>query len=209
LRLDRGALLRGVAHLSRVDGDLAAVARRHGPPPLWQRRPGFATLMRIVLEQQVSLASARAAFDRVECGLGGVSAPSVAAAGVDGLRRLGVTRQKASYCVDLAGRVASGALDLRRVGRAPENAARAMLQEVRGIGPWTTDVYLLMALGRPDVWPVGDIALLTALKNLRGFTQRPSNEMALRDVERWRPWRAVGARMLWHGYLEGSLRGGA
>jgi len=168
---------------------------------MWGRRPGYATLIRIILEQQVSLASAKAVYGRIESALAGVTIEGMIQAGECGLRRLGVTRQKASYCVGAAHAIRSGELDLRRVARSDERGARAELQSIRGIGRWTADIYLLMALRRPDIWPAGDIALLTALRDLRGLGQRPSNDEAEAIADAWRPLRAVAARILWHGYL--------
>jgi DNA-3-methyladenine glycosylase II len=205
-RLDHRSLRRGITCLARRDRDLAAVVRRHGPPPLWARRPGTATLVQIILEQQVSLASARAVYRRLEQKLGEVKPGTITACGVGGLRRLGVTRQKATYCYEVAERIAAGDLNLRRVARAPVEAARAELMRVTGIGPWTADIYLLMVLRRPDIWPTGDIALLTAFQHLRRLRRRPTVEQAEEQARRWAPWRAVAARVLWHGYLEGSLR---
>ena len=206
-RLDVRSLLRGVAHLSRADPDLGAVVRRHGPPPLWARRPGIATLIRIILEQQVSLASGRAIYHRLEDHVGEVTAEAITQCEAADLRRLGLTRQKAAYCIGVAEHIAIGDLNLRRVARAPVVTARLELQRVKGIGPWTADIYLLMALGRPDVWPTGDIALLTALQHVRQLPQRPTVEEAAEHALRWTPWRAVAARILWHGYLAGSLTG--
>lgn len=205
-RLDEQSIAQGLSCLVCDDSELAAVVERHGPPPLWARRPGMASLVRIILEQQVSLVSARALYRRVAGELGGISADTVLACGAAGLRRLGVTRQKASYCVEVAERITAGDLNLRRVARAPVPAAREELMRVKGIGPWTAEVYLLMVLRRPDIWPTGDIALLTALQHLRRLPERPTAEQAADHARRWAPWRAVAARVLWHGYLEGSLR---
>lgn len=198
---------RGLAFLAREDPDLAAVVERHGPPPLWARRPGIASLVQIILEQQVSLVSARALYRRVQYELGEITADTILACGAGGLRRLGVTRQKASYCLEVAERITAGDLNLGRVARAPVAAARDELVQIKGIGPWTAEVYLLMVLRRPDIWPTGDIALLTALRHLRRLPERPTVEQAADHARRWAPWRAVAARVLWHGYLEGSLRG--
>jgi len=205
-RLDTATLADAVGTLSKVDCDLRTVVRRHGLPPLWDRKPGFATLVQIILEQQVSLASARAVYDRVSSALGTMRHDVVAATGAVGLRRLGVTRQKASYITAAAESVATGTLSFRRVAIATDAAARSELLRVRGVGPWTADVYLLMALCRPDIWPTGDIALLTALSRLKSLHRRPSTDVAAAMAERWRPWRSVAARILWHGYLSGSLR---
>lgn len=195
------SLVRSVTELCKIDGGLRAIVDRHGHPPLWGRRPGYATLVRIILEQQVSLTSAKAVYRRIEKALDVVTVERMIDIGEAGLRGLGVTRQKASYCVGAAHAIVSGDLNLRRVARANESAARAELQSIRGIGRWTADIYLLMAHRRPDIWPTGDIALLTALRELRGLDQRPSNEAAELIAETWRPLRAVAARILWHGYL--------
>jgi DNA-3-methyladenine glycosylase II len=200
--LTRVTLLRAARELASRDRGLARIIERHGPPPLWARPRGFATLARIVLEQQVSLASAAAVYARMELALpGGVSPTAVLAAGCAGLRTLGLTRQKAAYLAALAERVASGALPLSSLGRLPDERAVEMLLGVPGIGPWTAGNYLLMALRRPDVWPPGDLALHKALARLRRSSATPSTEEARAFAARWRPWRAVAARILWHGYL--------
>src|SRR5574337_263865 len=162
-RLDQPGLEAAVRSLARRDRDLRDLVARHGPPPLWSRPPGFATLVRIILEQQVSLASARAVFHRVRGAAGGVSVPRVHALGYQGLRRAGLTRQKARYVAALAERIASGAIRLSSLSGASDAAARAELVRLHGVGEWTADIYLLMALRRPDIWPTGDLALVTAL----------------------------------------------
>jgi DNA-3-methyladenine glycosylase II len=155
-----------------------------------------------VLEQQVSLASAATLHARITRELGGAFTPeAVARAGVEGLRRLGLTRQKAAYVAGLAERVASGALPLARLSRLPDDEVRARLVEVPGIGPWTAGIYLLMALRRPDVWPPGDLALHKAMASACGLARVPTSDEATRIAERWHPWRAAAARVLWHGYL--------
>ena len=200
--LGRATLLVGVRELTARDRRLSRIVDRHGPPPLWARPRGFATLVRIILEQQVSLASAAALFARLGRQLdGGVTADAVRAAGEPGLRALGVTRQKAAYVFALAERIASGALPLETLGRLPDDEAAALLTAVRGVGPWTASIYLLMALRRPDVWPPGDLALHKALARLRGRRELPTSDEAHAIAARWRPWRAVAARILWHGYL--------
>lgn len=172
---------------------------------MWGRRPGFTTLLRIILEQQVSLASGRAAYRRIEGRIGTVNVACIRKLGQVGIRSLGITRQKARYCVEVAKAVQENRLNFRRLARAPDEEARAELLALTGVGRWTADVYLLMALKRPDIWPPGDVALLIAVHNLRRSTRRPSNEEALQAAEAWRPYRAVATRILWHGYLSGSL----
>ncbi len=200
-RLNRSDLLRGVNELCARDTDLANIVQQYGPPPMWARRPGFATLIRIILEQQVSLASADATFARLRRGVGRVTAGRVASLSLAKLRRLGLTRQKAGYCLDLARLVTDRGLDLRRLGSADDSTARETLLEIRGIGPWTADIYLLMALRRPDVWPDGDLALENAMRRVKRLRARPTQDRARRIASRWAPWRSVAARLLWHYYL--------
>ncbi len=204
-RVDRRVLRRATDALCRGDPGLRAVVERFGRPPLWARRPGFATLVGMILEQQVSLASGRAALERLERAAGEMTAERVARLSEGAMRRAGLTRQKAAYCRELARRVDDGSFRFRRVARAEDDGARAMLCEVKGVGPWTADVYLLFALRRPDIWPPGDLALHKAVRDLKGLRADPSPEHALSIAEAWRPWRSVAARLLWHFYL--SMRG--
>ncbi len=204
-RMSKARLLDGVDALSARDPDLRAVVARFGLPPLWARRPGFATLVQIVLEQQVSLASARATFGRLRDAWGDITAERFATLTAAQVRSAGVTRQKAGYCLGIAQQIIDGSLDLRRLGRADDEEARARLVEIRGIGPWTADIYLLMALLRPDVWPDGDIALVTAAHQIKRLRRRPDTQRLRRLAARWAPWRSVAARILWHHYL--STRG--
>jgi DNA-3-methyladenine glycosylase II len=195
-----------VRELSARDAGLAAIVARHGPPPMWGRARGFATLVRIILEQQVSLASAAAMFARLERALGGVTPGIVRATGIAGLQAQGVTRQKAAYIATLAERVADGSLPLATLPRLPDAEVAEVLVRLPGIGPWTASIYLLMALRRPDVWPPGDLALHKAMTSLPGFDTVPTSEQAAAWAQRWRPWRAVAARILWHGYLSERSR---
>lgn len=200
-KLTRHALLRAVSELSRCDDDLATVVRRFGPPPMWSRGPGFATLVRIMLEQQVSLASAAAAYERLKCAVGRVTAERVAGFSVLQLQDHGLTRQKAGYCHNLAQLTLTGGLDLRGIQHADDATARRALLKVQGIGPWSADIYLLMALGRPDVWPDGDLALAEAARQVKRLRARPTGDQLRRLAATWRPWRSVAARILWHHYL--------
>jgi DNA-3-methyladenine glycosylase II len=194
----------GSRALSAVDPDLGAIVRRLGVPPFWGRRPGFSTLIRIILEQQVSLAAARTMYVRLRREAGAVTPDSVIALGVPGLRSLGFTRQKAAYCVGLATAVHSGDLDLAAVARAEFEAGRRMLLQVRGLGPWSVDIYFLMALRRPDVWPHGDLALADAVHRVKRLRKRPDHDTLTRLAWQWAPWRSVAARILWQDYLEVS-----
>jgi len=195
------ALAEGARELARRDPDLAAILERHGTPPMWGRRPGFATLVHIVLEQQVSIAAARTLFRRIGAALGGMTPANVAACGVRGLRRHGMTRQKASYCHGLATAVLAGGLNLAAIARAPDDEGRQELLQLRGIGPWSVDIYYLMALRRPDVWPDGDLALAAALHDVKRLRRRPDGVAQRRISSAWAPWRSVAARLLWQHYL--------
>ncbi len=200
-------LRRGTGALCRIDADLAAIVRRFGVPPLWGRRPGFPTLIRIILEQQVSLASARTMYQRLLVHAGTISPDTIRRAGEPGLRGLGFTRQKAAYCVELASRIASGDLDLGAIARSADSDGRRMLLAVRGLGPWSVDIYYLMALRRPDVWPHGDLALAEAACRVKRLARRPDAEALARLAAPWAPWRAVAARLLWHYYLSTTRDG--
>lgn len=199
--LCRASLVSGVQVLTRGDPALARLVARYGVPPLWARRPGFATLLRIILEQQVSLASAQAIYRRLAAAVEHVQPADILALGVAGLQQTGLTSQKASYVCGLAERVLDGKLELRRLGRYGDGEAREHLIQFRGVGPWTAGIYLLMALRRPDIWPPGDLALHKALGRLNGSAQMPSSIEAEELAIRWRPLRAVAARILWHSYL--------
>jgi len=190
-----------VAHIAALHPQFHTQVERHGMPPLWGRAPGFETLLRIILEQQVSLASANALRRRLLEALGSLSAQAIATAGEEVLRGLGVTRQKAGYCVGLAQSVLAGHVNLGAIARASDHAAREMLVSIRGIGPWSAEIYQLMALRRPDIWPTGDLALLIALQELHGLAERPDNARAAELTAPWAPYRSVGARLLWQAYL--------
>jgi DNA-3-methyladenine glycosylase II len=203
-RLDDAALASGVQALSAIDPDLACIVARHGPPPLWARPPGFETLVRIILEQQVSLRSAEAAHARLVAAAGADTPAAVARAGEERLREAGLTRQKARYLVALADDIVAGRFDPDTLAALDDDAVRAALTARLGIGRWTADIYLLMALGRPDVWPAGDLALAGAMRRAKSLPAIPSHDEQLILAEAWRPWRAVGARILWHAYLSGE-----
>ncbi|MGA7272035.1 MAG: DNA-3-methyladenine glycosylase 2 family protein, partial [Acidimicrobiia bacterium] len=147
------------AQLAGGDSGLSRVISEHGMPDFWHRPPGFATLSLFIVEQQVSLDSAKAVFERLHQRVGEVTAHNLLRASLDDLRRCGLTRQKLRYLLDLARQVADGVLDLESLAGLDDAGAREILLSVTGVGPWTADVYLLSALRRPDIWPVGDRAL--------------------------------------------------
>lgn len=199
--LSERTLAGAVADLAGRDPALARVVDQYGPPPLWAREPGFPTLLHIILEQQVSLASARAAFDRLRLARDPLTPAALLELDDRELLEIGFSRQKTRYGRELARAVADGRLDLAALPRMGDDAVDASLTALPGIGPWTATIYRLMVLGRPDAWPVHDIALAQAVADLRGLPKRPdAREMAVL-ADHWRPWRAVAARILWHHYL--------
>lgn len=200
-RLDAAGLARSCRALAEQDPDLARVLDRSGTPPLWDREPGFATLVHMILEQQVSLASAAAAMGRLVEAIGTPTPDAFLVLDDDRLLEIGFSRQKRVYARDLAGRLVDGRLDLDQLDGLRDSQARERLMEVKGIGAWTADVYLLMVLLRPDVWPVGDRALVVAARALKGLCADPDEPAMVELGEPWRPLRSVAARMLWHFYL--------
>ena len=207
-RLTDDALGRAVDELAARDSDLAAIVARHGPPPMWERAPGFATLLHIVLEQQVSLASAQAAYDRLRAAADPLTPARFLELTDAELLAIGFSRQKARYGRALAQAIESGALDLESLESLDDDAVHATLQAVPGIGPWTSSVYLLMVLLRPDLWPVGDIALAESVGQVKGLGRRPDPAEMTDLGEAWRPWRSVAARLFWHDYLARRGRSG-
>ena len=189
------------------DIQLGASVERYGPPPLWSRDPSYATLVHLILEQQVSLASAQAAFDRLRAALDGSVEPEPLLRLTDEeLRAIGFSRQKAGYARTLANAMLDG-FDLGALASMPDDEVRKALFAMPGIGPWTADIYLTMCLLRPDVWPHGDQALATAARELLELPEQPTfDELEIR-ARSWRPHRATAARILWHHYL--SVRGRA
>ena len=199
--LSQRELVLAARHLAGQDRDLGRLLAAHGPPPMWGRAPGFRTLLRIILEQQVSLASAEAIFRRLTRAIAPFTPERFAALGTDPLRSLGVTRQKAAYIVHAAEAVTTGSLDFGALARMDDAGVAAALTRLKGVGIWTANIYLLMALRRPDVWPSGDIALIRAVGTVKRLRRSPTTEQIARIAEAWRPYRSVAARMMWQHYL--------
>ncbi len=203
--LTERTLALAVDELAARDRDLRAIVERYGPPPLWDRAPGFPTLLHIILEQQVSLASAQAAFDRLQAAADPLTPGRFLELDDAELLAIGFSRQKARYGRALAVAVVDGSLDLDGLIRLDDDEAHRELVAIPGIGPWTATIYLLMVLGRPDVWPAGDIALAQAVAEAKQLDARPGPVDMAALGEAWRPWRSVAARLFWHDYL--SRRG--
>jgi DNA-3-methyladenine glycosylase II len=201
VRLTPAIFSRGLDELAKRDRDLANVIAAIGAPPLWARQPGFGTLLHIILEQQVSLASAQAAYDKL-LALGRPLTPERFLTYADAeLHTAGFSRQKARYGRELAMALHTGSLKLHGFSRLDDDKVRAALVNIKGIGPWTAEIYLLMVLRRADAWPVGDLALALAAQSVKNLASvpRPTDLELLGAI--WRPWRAVAARILWHQYL--------
>lgn len=203
--LNEEAFSEGVRFLTARDEHLAEVVATYGRPLLWVRKPGFPTLVLIILEQQVSLASAKAAFDRLKAVVKRLTPGDFLKLDDAALLRIGFSRQKTLYTRLLAESLARRHFDLGCLQHLPDDAAHKMLIAFKGIGHWTADIYLLSALGRPDIWPTGDLALATAVQEVKRLPKRPSPEKLEALSTPWRPWRAVAARLFWHAYL--SKRG--
>ena len=201
VRLNKKSLIKAVEYLEVRDRHLKLVVSKLGPPPLWEREEGFKTLIYIILEQQVSLASAKAAYDKLLKKIGSITSVNFLKLSDVELKLIGFSRQKTSYGRNLADAIITGRLNLTELSDLDDAQAKEQLMNIKGIGPWTADIYLLMALGRPDTWPNGDIALASAVQKLKGIASRPSFEELNRMSLKWKPWRAVAARILWHYYL--------
>jgi DNA-3-methyladenine glycosylase II len=202
--LDEHSLAAGVGYLTRRDPDLAEIHARLGLPPLWKRPAGFAALVFLILEQQVSLASARAAYNRLAAACGEITPLRFLALDDTTLRAIGFSRQKMGYCRGLAEVVHQGKLDLESLAKLPDDDVRRSLTAFKGIGPWTAENYLLLSLLRPDAWPASDLALQVAVQQVKGLPDRPTPAQVDALGEPWHPWRGVAARMLWFHYLNGQ-----
>ena len=199
--LTQKTLALAARELAARDRLLANIHATYGDPPLWQRASGFRTLVHIILEQQVSLGSAKSMLRRLETAIQPFTPERVLALGEMHLRQLGLTRQKSAYLIHLSESIVNGELSFRKLSRLSDDDVLLSLTRIKGIGLWSANIYLLMAMRRADIWPAGDLALAVAIKELKGLAARPSPEELERIAERWRPHRAVAARMLWQYYL--------
>lgn len=199
--VDENNLSAACRELAARDADLAFVFQTYGAPPLWGRAPGFATLVHIILEQQVSVASALSAFNKLQEKLGAVTPEGVLSLSDADLKAAYFSRQKTVYARELAKAVSSGELDLNSFEQQSNEEIKTRLKLIKGIGDWTADIYLLMAMRRADVMPRGDLALHVAWQKLKKLERRPASDEFLLIAERWTPLRAVAARLLWHFYL--------
>jgi len=199
--LTEASLARAARILAKRDPDLALILNRLGPPRLWARPPGFSTLVKIILEQQVSLASAASLFAKLKRHTVPFHPERVLELGETHLKSLGLTRQKTAYCLHLAQSLRDKRLRLSRLPLMSDDEVKTALMAVKGLGSWSADVYLLMVLRRPDVWPANDLALAIAAQQVKRLAARPGPDQLTGLAEDWRPFRSVAARMLWQSYL--------
>jgi DNA-3-methyladenine glycosylase II len=201
LVLDADLHAKAIAELSSRDVQLRGVIEVHGAPPMWTREPGFATLVYLILEQQVSLASAKAAYDKLLAEVKQLTPGRFLKLTTRQLKRVGFSRQKMLYARILAKEMATRRLKLPALHAMDDESVRVRLTALKGIGPWTAENYLLFALRRPDVWPAHDLALQIAVQQVKGLRKRPTAEKLGKMSEVWRPWRSVATRIFWHHYL--------
>jgi len=200
-RLTRAGHRAAIETLAAEDADLAAIVARHGPPTFRTRPAGFPTLLYIILEQQVSLASAKATYDKVLALVETLTPATYLALGDDTLRAAGLSRQKLRYTRLVAEAIEAGALPIDRLQRKTDDEVRTLLTAITGVGRWTADCYLMLALRRPDLWPVGDLALVKAVQAVKGLAERPDVDRLEALGERYRPYRSVATQFFWHHYL--------
>lgn len=187
--------------LAKKDTDLAAIIKEHGYPPMWTRPPSFQTLILTILEQQISLAAAYAAFNKLKAKTGFVTPAKIMALSDEELKACYFSRQKIIYARELAMAVQKRKLVLKQLTDLPEEEIRSVLKNLKGIGDWTVDVYLMHALQRTDLFPLGDIALVNSLKEVKRLPKDASREKMLAIAENWRPYRTIAAMILWHSYI--------
>jgi DNA-3-methyladenine glycosylase II len=190
--------------LKTIDTELKMVIEKYGAPPLWARSADFKTLVHVILEQQVSLASANACFNRLLAFLVEKPLePSLFLTISEGkLREIGYSRQKINYTRCLAEAILSKKIDLENLQNLSDDDVKTELKKMKGIGDWSAEIYLSECLLRPDILPRGDIAMLEAIKVLKKLPARPIHDDFIKITEHWRPWRSVGSRLLWVFYLK-------
>ena len=207
--VDEASLRAAVDALLRKDPELVGrLLDVGGPTPLRRRDPGFAGLAAIIVSQQVSVASASAILARLEARIAPLEAARLAAATDEDLRGCGLSAPKIRALRAAAEAVAAGSLDLEGLAAFDAGDAHDALMTVKGVGPWTADIFLLFCLGHPDAFPAGDLALQEAAKLALSLKARPDAARLERIAERWRPWRGVAARMLWAYYRAAKARSG-
>lgn len=188
--------------LAEKDADLKKIIDDYGLPPMWSRPAVFQTLVLTILEQQVSLASAYAAFKKLKEKTGFVTPKKILTLSDAELRACYFSRQKIVYVRALANAIVSKKISLKKLSNSTNDEIREILKQVKGIGDWTVDVYLIHALQRSDLFPLGDIALVNSLKHVKQLPAVTTKEEMLAIAETWRPYRTIACMLLWHAYIE-------
>ncbi|MES2646800.1 MAG: DNA-3-methyladenine glycosylase 2 family protein [Bacteroidota bacterium] len=192
--------------LAARESMFATIIRNHGYPPFWSRQQGFETLIHIILEQQVSLASALAAYSKLKQKLLVITPASLLSLSDEDLKNCYFSRQKIIYTKHLASCIISGKIVIEDLENKSNETIALHLQQVKGIGKWTSDVYLMMALHRTDCFPIGDIALINSMKYELQLDKLSTSEILLDRAEKWRPYRTIAAYLLWHAYLQRRIK---
>jgi DNA-3-methyladenine glycosylase II len=201
LTLTEDTIALGIRELTILDSDLANIIHTYGNPPNWTREKGFIGLVRIVLGQQVSVAAANSIYNRLQALVIPLSPENLLTFDDIQLQSVGLSRQKIVYLRALASKITSRELDLEQLENADEATLRTELTKVKGIGDWTVDIYLMMALQRPDAFPKSDLGVIIAYQKLKSLPKRSTPIEIEKIAEKWRPWRAIATRILWHYYL--------
>lgn len=188
-------------HLAHYDHDLKSVLEAHGYPPMWTRGNTFETLVHIILEQQVSLASALAALQQLKEKTKELTPEQILKLSDDEMRACYVSRQKTIYIRGLAQAIVNGEINLEKIAVMSNDEVRETLIRLKGIGNWTIDVYLMFTLQRTDIFPIGDLAAVNALKRLKKLSPKVTRDEILEITEQWIPFRSVASMILWHYYL--------
>ena len=199
--MNQEAFIAGIKELVRRDRDLAKIIDKFGYPPQWQREPGFSTLIQIILEQQVSLGSAKATFKRLNNAVEKLTPASFLSLNDTELKAVGFSRQKTRYGRELAQAIVNNQLDLNSLEQLDNQEIRNNLTQIKGIGDWTVDMYLMMALQRQDVFPSKDLAVVVAVKEIKDLPTRPQKAELESIAKIWQPYRAIATKILWHYYL--------
>jgi DNA-3-methyladenine glycosylase II len=192
--------------LALMDADLATIITNHGYPPLWSRPNTFETLVHIILEQQVSLASALSALNKLKERVQQLTPARLLLLTDEEMRACYCSRQKTAYIRYLAEALLSGQLNLTELEHLPNDEIRAKLIILKGIGHWTIDVYLMFVLQRADIFPSGDLAAVNAMKRVKGLPKTTTKEELIELATIWQPYRTVATMLLWHFYLSTPLR---
>jgi DNA-3-methyladenine glycosylase II len=202
---NRRELDAAIAALAKSDRKLARIAERVGSLSLHRRKTGFSALAEIVVSQQLSAAAADTIFGRLSLCIVPFDPPTLLSTSEEVLRAAGLSAPKQRHLRAISARITGGMLDLARLSRLGDEEARAHMIETPGIGPWTAEIYLMSSLGRADIWPAGDIALVAAVTMSLGLKERPDTQAMARLGERYRPWRTIAARLFWADYRRAQL----